>query len=111
MSTGRVKSRLAMDANGQSIQGAMRPRVGGSQNVSYTAVAGVSTILTDSEIVRLISTTDCHIRFGESNAVAATSTDMFMKASEPEYFSLRGSKYISAIRDSADGTLNIQIME
>jgi len=111
MSTGRVKSRLTVDANGQSIQGALRPRVGGSLNVSYTAAAGTSTILSNAEIVRLISTTDCHVRFGEVDNVAAVVTDMLMKAGQYEYFSLRGSKYISAIRDTADGSLNIQIVE
>jgi len=107
------KIRMVMDAYGQPVQGALRPRIGGSQNVAY-AGAGVSfhsTLLVNAEVVRLVATTDCHLRFGDFDHPTALVTDMLVKANQPEYFALRGSTYIAVCRDSADGYLNIQIME
>jgi hypothetical protein len=106
----RDKLKMAMDANGQPLQGALCPRKGDSQNVVVAGASAVSTEITDAEVVRLYSTTDCHIRFGDFATVAAVATDMFLPKNLPEYFNLRGNRWIAVIQDSAGGTLNIQVM-
>jgi len=107
----REKVRMAMDANGQPIQGALCPRRNGSQNVSVGAASVVSTELVSAEVVRLAATTDCRIRFGDFAAVAAVATDMLLHGGFPEYFNLRNYKYIAVLQDTAGGILNIQIMD
>jgi hypothetical protein len=103
---------MEVDGNGQAIQGALCPSPGKSQNFSYTDTANHSTdALTGAEIVRIVSTTDCHIRFGYFDFPVAVVTDMLIRTGQPEYFALRGYNCISAIRDTVSGVLNIQVME
>jgi hypothetical protein len=109
----RNKARLVMDVNGSPVHGALRPRPGGSQNVTYIG-AGVSfhsTIIENAEIVRIVATTDCHVRFGDVDHPTALVIDMLVRTGQPEYFVLRSAKFIAVVRDSADGILNIQIMD
>jgi hypothetical protein len=114
---GQTKAKMATDANGTQIQGALRPKPGASQNVTVVAANTVSTKLVDAggvpyEIVRLLSTVDAYVRFGDFATVAAAVADMYLKASMAEYFSLRGMSYIAVIRiGGADGILNIQVMD
>lgn len=114
---GRTKAKLATDANGMQIQGALRPMPGSSQNVTVVAANSVSTKLVDAngvpyEIVRLLSTVDAYVRFGDFATVAAAIADMYLKANMAEYFSLRGMSYIAVIRIGAsDGIMNIQVMD
>ena len=108
----KEKAKLAMDVNGTAVQGALCPRRNGSQNVSFGAASAVSTELVNAEIVRLCAkTADCRIRFGDFSGVAALATDMLLPYNIPEYFALRGNRWIAVIQDSAPGVLNIQIME
>lgn len=105
------KARLTVDQFGVAIQGALRPRDGGGQNVLVQVGSNASTVITGAQIVRLCATVDCHIMFGEVAAVAAVATDMLLPAKVPEYFNIDGLKYVAVIRDVGDGSLNIQIME
>jgi len=106
------KARLTVDAFGVAIQGSLRPRDGGGQNVDVHAHSHTSTIITGAQIVRLVSTVGCHLMFGEVDTTAAIVTDMLLPANVPEYFNIDGLKYIATFRDGGvDGSLNIQIME
>jgi hypothetical protein len=105
------KAKLGVDGLGVSIQGALRPRVGGGQRLAIGAVSAPSAVLTSAQIVRLVSTVDCHINFGEFATVAALATDMFLTAKMPEYFSVDGYSYIAVIQDVGGGFLFINIME
>jgi hypothetical protein len=106
-----TKAKLAMDAGGQPIQGALHPRFKGSQIVAFTAVAGTSTVLTEAEIVRLIASEDCYVRFGDFSTVVATAADMFLKKEQAEYFNLRKMRYVSAVRVITSGNLYVTIMD
>ena len=114
---GKTKARLTTDSNGNPIQGALRPKPGGSQNVDAHVHAHVSTRLVDAngvpyDIVRLISTVDAYIRFSDDSGTVAVATDMYLKAFIAEYFSLRGCTYIGTLRvGGADGVLNVQVMD
>ena len=98
---------LSFDANGSPIQGALCPST--VISLAYTSVSNRTGAI-DGEVIRLISTSDCYVKFGDVDIVTATTSDMLMVAGKPEYFSLRGKKSIAAIRVSADGTLNITVM-
>lgn len=102
------KVTLAVDSNGFPIVGALHP--GKTIAVQYTNIAGINATPLVAQIVRLRSTTDCYIKFS-TDGMLATSNDMFLKANQPEIFSLKADKYISAIRVTDNGTLYITIMD
>jgi hypothetical protein len=58
-----------------------------------------------SALIRVLSTTDCHIVIGA--APVATADDMLVLANQPEYFHCNPADLVSVIRDSADGSLYI----
>jgi len=103
------KVRMVTDGNGVAVQGALHPK--NTTPIAYTDVAGVNATSFACEIVRLYSTTDCFVKFGDLSTLAATSGDMFLKAYTPEYFSMRGDSRISAIRSSVSGSLYVTEME
>ena len=106
MADSKTNPSLPTDVNGNPIP-ALRPV--GSQNVSYSAVAGLSAaIASHIRIVRLVATTDCYVVF-DDNPVATTS-DMLILAGVPEYFEIKGGEKISAVRYSVSGVLNITEM-
>lgn len=79
------------------------------QNVSYTATAGNSTAFGSTnrtQIVRVVTTTDAYIAVG-NNVTATTTTGAFFAAGIPDYIRVSEGERISAIRASADGSLNI----
>lgn len=80
---------------------------GTTQNVAFTAASAQSTAIggTGHKLVRLIATQDCWVR--QAANPTAVTTDTFIKAGVPEYFIVKGGNKIAAIRNSADGTLNI----
>jgi hypothetical protein len=100
---------MVTDGNGVAVQGALHPK--GTTAIAYTAVAGVNATPLACQVVRLHSTTDCYIKFGDLSTLAAVVGDMFLKANTPEYFTMRGDSRISAIRDSVSGTLYVTEME
>jgi hypothetical protein len=100
---------MITDGNGVAVQGALHPK--GTTAIAYTGTHGVNAVVFACEIVRLYSTTDCYVKFGSTSVVAATNADMFMKAYSPEYFSMRGDGWISAIQDSSGGSLYVTEME
>jgi hypothetical protein len=106
------KTRLPVDANGNAVQ-ALHPRSKANQEVAFTNVSALSEVLVEAEIVRISSSKNCRVRFGDSS-ITALITDTFLKSDTPEYFSLRGDTYIAVIRDAVSaesGTLYITIMD
>jgi hypothetical protein len=56
-------------------------------------------------LVRLVSTTDCHVAFG--TAPTADGTCLFLPANMAEYFACMTTDQLAVIQDSAAGTLYI----
>jgi 3D (Asp-Asp-Asp) domain-containing protein len=42
--------------------------------------------------------------------IIASSSDLLLKANQPEYFTLRGNKYLSVVRSTNDGILYVETM-
>jgi len=86
------------------------PITGGTQSVAYTGTAGVISNAVDAQTRRVLvyASTDCHIQFAK--APTATTADMFLPASTQIFLSIRGGEKVSAIRNSADGTLIVSEM-
>lgn len=102
-------SSLIRDSNGEIVQAG---RIGNNQTVAYTSSAATSTAIKSSSevtIVRLVSTTDCHIAVGSSPT--ATTSDTLLPANTVEYFGVREDDKVSAIRSTADGTLHVTEMK
>ena len=100
---------MVTDGNGVAVQGALHPK--STTAIAYTAVAGVNATPFACQVVRLHSTTDCYVKFGDLSTLAAIVGDMFLKAYTPEYFSMRGNSRISAIQSAAPGSLYVTEME
>jgi hypothetical protein len=82
-------------------------RLGATQTVAYTdsAVASTNAFATGTQVVRVSSTTGCHIVFG--GTPVATASNAYLKGGEPEYFVVTPGQKISAIRTSTSGTLTV----
>lgn len=83
-----------------------------SQNL---AVAIASAAITNgfganTHEVRVVSTTNCWIRFGAAPTAAAAANNVYLPAGVVEYFHVSPGQKLAAIRDSADGTLNVAEM-
>lgn len=100
------KVKLIADRSGFPVNGAFNPI--STVKISFTAAAARNTTAFGAEIVRLISTQDCYVKFG-GHTVAASANDMLLKANQPEYFSLREG-FISAIQVSVGGDLLVTVM-
>ena len=103
------KIRLARDQGSDSVQGALFPKV--TVKISYTDTAEINSDPITAQIVRLIATTDSHVKIHDAADTKATSSDMLLKANQLEYFALQGKQYISAIRDASNGDLYVTVME
>ena len=103
------KIRMARDQGADPIQGALFPS--STIKISYTDTAGINENPITAQIVRLMATTDCHMKFQDAADSKATTADMLIKANQAEYFNLQGKQYISAIRDTANGDLFVTVME
>ena len=83
-----------------------------TQRVAYTGTAGVisNAIADGTEIVRVMLTSDGYIKFGASPT--ATNADVPMAAFVPEYFVVPpgGSMKVSAVQDTANGSMNVTEM-
>jgi hypothetical protein len=74
------------------------------------ASAAASTAVSNATVVvRLISTSNCHVAFG--SAPTAGATDMLLVANSPEYFKVNPADKVSVIQDSAAGTLYLTEMQ
>lgn len=82
-------------------------RLGATQTAAYTtASASIATAFAaGTNVVRLSSTTGCHIKFAGSPT--ATTSDAFLKGGEPEYFVVTPGQKVAAIRTATNGTLTV----
>lgn len=87
------------------IAGLAHGRPGTTQKVAYTGTAGtISTAVgSQTRIVRLVVTSNAYVAFGASPT--ATTSDMYMPANVPEYFTMSPGDKVSAIQDAAGGSL------
>jgi hypothetical protein len=77
---------------------------GAAQALAYAASSVQSAVL-GCVVVRVVSTTDCHIAFGANPT--ATATSMFLPAKVPEYFICSPTDKAAVIQDTAGGNLSI----
>lgn len=76
------------------------------QNVTVSSSSAQSAALgAGTTLVRLAATTDMWLAFGTNPT--ATTSGIFMPSGSIEYFGVSPGSKIAAIRDSADGKLNI----
>ena len=85
-------------------------RPGTTQNVAYTGTHGVVTngVSVGVNQVRVNCSTAAFIAFGASPA--ATTSDIFMAAGVPEYFTVSPGQKVSAVQASSGGTLSVTEM-
>ncbi len=82
-------------------------RLGTHQNVTYTGTQGVITNAMGAGVhkCRVVVTTAAFIKIGSSPT--ATSSDVYMPADSPEYFTIAEGEKVSAIQSSSGGTLHV----
>jgi hypothetical protein len=78
---------------------------GASSKVAFDA-SQQSAALTVT-LVRLVSTTDCHLAFGANPTAVADGTCVFLPALTPEYFRFTSGQKVAAIKDAIAGNLFI----
>lgn len=81
---------------------------GTGQNLTVGAASVSSTAVgSETHMVRLSATTNCHVRTG-NGTVTAVATDMLVKTTDgPLIIGIGPGDKIAVIEDSAAGTLNI----
>lgn len=82
-------------------------RLGTHQSVAYTGTAGTITngISANTLKIRVVLTSAGYILIGDGTA--AQTSDVYMAADSPEYFSCTPGQKVSAIRLTASGTLHV----
>lgn len=82
-------------------------RLGTHQSVAYTGTAGtISTAInTGVQKVRVVVTSAAYIKI--DNTPTATSSDAYIPADSPEYFTIAPGQKVSAIQVSSAGTLHV----
>jgi hypothetical protein len=82
-------------------------RLGSHQSVAYTGTAGVITTAfgTGTQKIRVVLTTAGFIKI--SSSPTATTSDVYMPADSPEYFTVNPGEKVSAIQLSSNGTLHV----
>ena len=100
--------------NGQDTVASPKPAA--TISVAYTGTAGTTAAVggastTDSNVVRVIATTDCFITITTVGTAAVATSGMYLPALTPEYFSCPPSAKVSAIQVSAGGTIYVTPMQ
>jgi hypothetical protein len=76
-----------------------------TQNASYDSSVAISNAVgADIHVVRLIATTDCHVKI--DGTPTATTNDFLLVASREEYFTIHPGQKVAAIKKSG-GTAGI----
>lgn len=85
-------------------------RIGPTQNVAFTGTAATITNGISAGVykIRVWCTTDAFVKVDSSPT--ATTGDMPISAGSPEYFSCTPGQKVSAIQQSASGTLYVTEM-
>ena len=79
------------------------PDTANTKATAFTDSATATTDLKEGKWYRFVATQDCHLRFAMLGD--ATTSDMFMKAGVPEVFYVSLITRVSAVQNSANGTL------
>jgi hypothetical protein len=79
-------------------------RPGTTQKIAVGASSTASAAV-GGNVVRLVSTTDCHIAFGANPTADATA--LLLPANAAEYFGCDAADKVAVIRDAADGSLYV----
>lgn len=84
-------------------------RQGKVQNIAYTGTAGViaAGISVYVTKVRVLVTSDAWVLIGPPGTLATVGTGMYCPAKAAEYFTCTSGQVVSAIQDTAGGTLNV----
>ena len=77
------------------------------QSVAYTGTAGTiaAAITTGITKIRVVVTSAAYIKIDSSPT--ATTSDVYMPADSPEYFTVRAGMKVSAVQVSSGGTLHV----
>ncbi|RVD58854.1 hypothetical protein EN866_19560 [Mesorhizobium sp. M2D.F.Ca.ET.223.01.1.1] len=100
-------------AYGSGVDGQSVFRVSGTQPVTVTAVAVTSgKLASDTRVVRLSCTQDCHFKLGNASPTVVTINDSILFGGATEYFKVKatGPNYLGLLRDSTDGKAYIDEM-
>ena len=86
-------------------------RLGTTQVVAYTGTHGAITNPVGAGVrkVRVVCTSIAHIAIGA--APVATTSDAYMPANLPEYFTINPGEKVSAIQVAAGGNLHVTEMD
>jgi hypothetical protein len=84
--------------------------IGNTQKVSFTSssAATANAVTPSVNLIRVTATQDCFLVINSNPT--ATSSGMFLKAGETEYFRVAEGQKIAAIQDSAAGDLYVTEM-
>lgn len=79
------------------------------QNVAYTGTAGTITNVLGAQTfrVRLLTTSDAWVLIANGTTAATTSNGSYLPAKSAEYFTCSPGQKVSAVQDTAGGTLNV----
>ena len=82
-------------------------RLGTHQSAAYTGTAGTITTAFSSAMkkARVVVTSAAYIKIGV--APTATTSDVYMPADAPEYFTVATGEKVSAVQVSSGGTLHV----
>jgi len=80
--------------------------LGASQVKAYTATAAIDNVISPGVYkVRVVVTSAAYIKIGPSPT--ATTSDVYMPADSPEYFTVRPGEKVAAVQVSAGGNLHV----
>jgi hypothetical protein len=82
-------------------------RLGSHQTAAYTSAANAisNAFGAGTQVVRIVPTTAAYVKVG--NSPTATTSDVYMKAGEAEYFVVTPGMRASAIRVTTNGVLHV----
>jgi hypothetical protein len=82
-------------------------RLGTHQSAAYTSAANAITNAfgAGTQVVRVVPTTAAYVKIG--NSPTATTSDVYMRGGEAEYFVATPGMKASAIRVTTNGTLHV----
>lgn len=85
-----------------------RPDTTQTVTVGTTSAATTNGVGAQTYVVRLISTTACHVAFGA--APTATTSDMYLAANREENFVVTPGQKVAVIQNAAAGMLYVTEM-
>lgn len=80
--------------------------ISGAQIKAYSSTS-VQSSAVNSDVVRLVSTSDCWVTMGANPTAAAGAGSFYLPAKSPLVVNMTAGNLIAVIRDTADGTLSI----